>query len=99
MSFIYRFAWAPAKADANRKKHAVSFERACEVFRDPLALTRYDENHSETEERWVSVGRSETGALLVVIHTFEDLGGNEARVRIISARPATANEQRQYEDN
>ena len=96
--FTHRFAWDPAKAAANRRKHGVSFEQATGVFRDPLALSRYDEDHGEGEERWVTLGVNETGSLLVVSHTFEELSEQEARVRLISAREATAHERRQYED-
>jgi len=95
--FVYRFAWDPAKAAANRRKHGVSFEQAAGVFRDPLALSRYDEEQSESEERWLTLGLSENGALLVVSHTFEELSEQEARVRLISAREATAQERQQYE--
>jgi uncharacterized DUF497 family protein len=95
--FVYRFAWDPDKAEANRRTHRVTFEQAATVFRDPLALSRYDEEHSETEERWVSLGQAESGTLLVVVHTFEELAPNEAQVRIISAREATARERQQYE--
>ena len=45
--FVYRFAWDPEKAAANRGKHGVTFEQAATVFRDPLALSLYDEEHSE----------------------------------------------------
>jgi uncharacterized DUF497 family protein len=95
--FVYRFAWDPAKAIANRRKHGVSFEQAAAVFRDPLALSRYDVEHSEAEERWITLGLAETGQLLVVVHTVEEISEQEARVRIISARFATAHERRQYE--
>lgn len=95
--FLYRFAWDFAKAAANRRKHGVSFELAATVFRDPLALSRYDEEHSESEERWLTLGQVENGELLVVSHTFEELSAQEARVRIISARAATAHERQQYE--
>jgi uncharacterized DUF497 family protein len=95
--FTYRFDWDPAKATANRHKHGVSFEQAAGVFRDPLALSRYDEGHSEDEERWLTLGVNEHGVLLVVSHTFEELSAQEARVRLISAREATATERRQYE--
>jgi uncharacterized DUF497 family protein len=55
------------------------------------------EEHSETEERWLTLGEDENGALLVVSHTFEELGDEEALVRVISAREATAHERAQYE--
>jgi uncharacterized DUF497 family protein len=95
--FVYRFAWDPEKAAANSGKHGVTFERAATVFRDPLALSLYDDEHSETEERWLTLGEDENGALLVVSHTFEELGNEEALVRVISAREATAHERAQYE--
>jgi uncharacterized DUF497 family protein len=95
--FVYRFAWDPVKAAANRAKHGIPFEQAATVFRDPLALSRYDEEHSETEERWLTLGEDETGTLLVVSHTFEELSDEEALVRVISAREATAHERAQYE--
>lgn len=75
----------------------MSFELAATVLRDPLALSRYDVEHSEVEERWITLGLAETGQLLVVVHTVEEISEQEARVRIISARFATAHERRQYE--
>ena len=75
----------------------VTFEQAATVFRDPLALSLYDDEHSETEERWLTLGLDESGALLVVSHTFEELGDEEALVRVISAREATTHERAQYE--
>jgi uncharacterized DUF497 family protein len=95
--FVYRFAWDPEKAAANRGKHGVTFEQAATVFRDPLALSLYDEEHSEIEERWLTLGEDENGALLVVSHTFEELSDDEALVRVISAREATTHERTQYE--
>lgn len=96
--FVYRFAWDAVKAAGNARKHGVRFELAATVFRDPLALSRYDEGHSQQEERWVTLGQAESGVLLVVVHTFEQASANEARVRIISARLATAHERRHYEN-
>ena len=95
--FVYRFTWDAAKATSNRRKHQVSFEVASSVFGDPLALSRYDVEHFEGEDRWVTLGQAENAMLLVVVHTFEELNSNEARVRIISARNATARERAQYE--
>jgi uncharacterized DUF497 family protein len=69
---------------------------AATVFRDPLALSRYDADHSEHEERWVMLGQAENGALLVVVHTAEDLSDNAMRMHLISAREATSHERRQY---
>jgi uncharacterized protein len=80
------FDWDPEKALSNRTKHGVSFESAMRVFRDPLATTIFDVQHSEDEERWVTLGESASGALLVVIHTWSPTSAAHARVRIIAAR-------------
>jgi uncharacterized DUF497 family protein len=64
------------------------FEQATGVFRNPLALSRYDEDHGEGEERWLTLGVNETGELLVVSHTSKEFSEQEARVRLIShAKP------------
>lgn len=97
--FVYAFEWDPAKAEENTAKHGVAFELAASVFRDPLTLTVYDEEHSEAEERWATLGRTENGRLLVVIHTFEETGAASATVRIISAREATRRERENYEQS
>jgi uncharacterized DUF497 family protein len=67
------------------------------VFKDPNALSLFDEEHSEEEERWITLGLDEAGALLVISHTFDEEGGNHARVRFISVRKATKNEKKQYQ--
>jgi hypothetical protein len=95
--FDYHFEWDPAKAAGNRRKHGIGFELAATVFRDPLALSRFDEAYSETEERWVTLGQAENGSLLVVVHTFQEVDEHNATVRIVSARLATRHEQRDYE--
>lgn len=94
--FQYTFEWDPRKAATNLHKHGVGFEQATKVFSDPLALSIYDEEHSETEERWITLGRTETGTL-VVVHTHREINDNETLIRIISARKATKHEQQQYE--
>lgn len=99
MAFHYRFAWDPNKAVANRRKHGIGFEQAATVFSDSLALSIYDQEHSEDEERWITLGQSSTGILLVVTHTYQEYSETEAAIRIISARPATKHEQRDYEKN
>jgi uncharacterized protein len=60
-------------------------------------MSRYDVEHIEAEERWVTLGQAENGQLLIVVHTLEELSEQDARVRIISARFATTRERRQYE--
>ena len=94
----YNFEWNPGKAKANVIKHRVNFEQATEVFLDALQLTVFDDEHSKTEERWLTLGRTNNGTLIVVAHTFSE-HEDSARVRIISAREATKHEQRQYEES
>ena len=94
----YDFEWDPAKAKANARKHEVSFERAATVFRDPHLLSIPDDEHSESEERWITLGLDESGILLVLVHTFSKILTDSARIRIISARKATKNETKSYEE-
>ncbi len=93
----YIFEWDPAKAAENVRKHGVTFEEASHVFNDHLAQNRYDNEHSSSEQdRWVTLGRSRR-ELLVVVHTFVE-HMRTVTVRIISARLATRNERRSYEE-
>ena len=78
------------------RKHGVDFNLAATVFRDPFALSVLDEDHLETEERWVTVGESQQDQLLVVVHTARQIG-ERIVAHIISARPATRHERRQFE--
>ena len=87
------FEWNPVKARINEAKHGISFEEAASVFGDPLSLTIMDPSHSVREERFVTVGASHRGQLLVVVHA--DRGD---RIRIISGRKATPQERRAYEE-
>jgi uncharacterized protein len=93
----YDFEWDPKKAKSNVRKHKVSFERAATIFRDPNLLSIPDEEHSRSEERWITMGLDETGILLVLSHKFESLSAEVSRIRIISARKATRKETEQYE--
>lgn len=98
MTPTYHFEWDPRKAAANLRKHGIDFEQAATVFLDPLQLTLFDESHSEAdEERWITLGQAESGTLLVVAHTHRDINDEEVLIRLISARPATLREQRQYQ--
>lgn len=94
----YTFEWDVHKAKSNVKKHRVHFEQAAEVFLDALQLSIMDIEHSEIEERWVTMGKTKSGKLLVVSHTFQE-HKEDATIRIISAREATKHEQRQYEES
>lgn len=95
---MYHFDWDPIKARSNLADHKVSFQLATTVFRDPLAITVYDEGHSEDEERWATLGQAGNGQYLVVIHTFRQTNPNDANIRLISAREATRREIRDYEE-
>ena len=97
--FDYHFEWDATKAASNQRKHGISFDLAATVFRDPLMISIPDEENSESEERWITMGQAENSKLLLVIHTYLEISANAANVRIISARPATKHEQRQYEAN
>lgn len=90
-------AWDPAKAQINLAKHHVSFAEAATVLLDPLALTVPDTDHSQAEERWFTLGLSDTGRLLAVAHTYRSTSPASAAARIFSAREATRSERRQYE--
>ena len=87
------FEWNRAKAAANVRKHGVTFEEATTVFSDPLSLTIEDVPHSRGEERFVTLGQSVQGRLLVVVHTDRKL-----RSRLISARRANRRERSDYEN-
>lgn len=89
----FRFVWDPRKAAANLRKHRVSFTEATTIFFDPLSSTLSDDQHSEVEERLITVGMSRRERLLFVVYTETTSG-----IRIIGARLATATERRQYEE-
>jgi len=89
----YEFEWNPAKAASNLKDHKVSFDEASTVFGDPLAMLMPDPDHSLEEERYLLLGVSLKGRLLVA--SFAE---RPPRTRLISAREATRRERRQYEE-
>jgi uncharacterized DUF497 family protein len=86
------FEWDSEKAEANAQKHGVSFEEASTVFGDPLSVTINDPDHSDDKERFVLMGMSQAGRLLVVVHA-----DREDAIRVISARLAVPRERRAYE--
>ena len=88
------FEWDPKKARLNIKTHGISFDEASTAFRDPLSRTIDDPLHSEGENRFVLMGQSIRGRLLVVAHTERG-----DRIRIFSARLATNKERSKYEEN
>jgi uncharacterized DUF497 family protein len=88
-----RFEWDPAKAEQNLEKHRVSFPEAATEFGDPLLMTYDDPDHSVDEERYITIGHSDAGQLLMVAQT-----DREDSIRIISARRATRRERQSYEE-
>ena len=88
-----RFSWDPRKAGSNLNKHGVTFEEAVTVFGDPLSDTFPDPDHSLEEYRFVIIGSSESGKILVVAHTDDG-----EFVRLISAREVTREERKSYEE-
>ena len=90
---MLEFEWDPDKAATNVAKHGVSFEEAATVFGDPLSLTVYDPDHSQDEDRFITMGTSTDGRLILVSHMDRD-----DRIRIISARVATKRERKAYEN-
>ena len=88
-----KFEWDPHKAASNRLKHGVSFQEAASVLGDPLSITYHDPDHSTTEHRFITVGMSQSGQVLMIAHT--DRGDN---IRIISARRTTRQERKHYEE-
>jgi uncharacterized DUF497 family protein len=89
---MIEFEWDPEKAKTNRLRHRVSFGEAATVLRDPLGITTFDPDHSQDEDRYLTIGMSDRGRALIVAHT--DRG---YRIRIISARELTRAEREQYE--
>jgi len=88
-----KFDWDPRKARGTLRKHGIDFNEASTVLADALSITIPDPNHSEAEERWVTIGLSNRQRLLVVVHTEE-----EETIRLISARTADRLERRKYEE-
>ena len=86
-----QFEWDPIKARRNQDLHGVAFEEAATVMDDERQATRFDEEHSMDEDRFVTIGRSGAGRLLVVVWTPRG-----ESIRLVSSRPATPSERRYY---
>ncbi len=83
---LYQFEWDEAKAAANECKHDVKFELASTIFYDPRLLTVADLEHSQTEERWFSIGIARNGVLLSVVYLWSEIHPAAIKIRLISAR-------------
>jgi uncharacterized protein len=96
MVINYNFEWDHKKARDNFNKHGVAFDEAATVFSDSKALSIFDLDHNESEDRWITMGLSERGRLLIVIHTFREESEDSVTIRIISSRKATKQETTAY---
>lgn len=89
------FKWDTKKAKLNIEKHRISFEEATTVFYDPYAKIGHDPDHSDEEDRFILIGHSQRNNLLFVVHMYKE---SDKIIRIISARKATKNEKRDFEN-
>ncbi|MBA2252967.1 MAG: BrnT family toxin [Nitrospirales bacterium] len=87
------FEWDEEKAKANLKKHRVGFDEAATIFTDPLSITIHDPDHSVHEQRYIDIGSSDQGRVLVVVYTERS-----STIRIVSCRKATPAERKLYEE-
>ena len=90
------FEWDIKKFESNIRKHGVSFNEAATVFKDKFIKSIYDEKHSDVEDRWISLGVSEKGRVLIVCHTYLEVDNSRTIIRIFSARKSTRIELKQY---
>lgn len=88
----YIFEWDSHKAKTNHKKHHVAFETATTVFKDEHAISIFDDEHSDDEERWITLGMDALTRVLVVVHLYFKIENDTCMIRIISARKAVAKE-------
>jgi len=95
----FQFEWDDAKAATNIRKHGVSFEIACTVFRDSRLLTVADLEHNDIEERWFSIGCGSNAVLLAVVYLWFEPDPATTTIRLISARKPTQNEIRHYQES
>lgn len=87
------FEWDEEKAKANLKKHRVDFDEATTVFMDPYSMTIHNPAHSTDEQRYIDIGTSDKGRVLVVVYTERG-----SHIRLISCRMATSSERKLYEE-
>lgn len=92
------FEWDSAKARANIKKHQISFDEAKTIFNDPFLITSFDKEHSDDENRFISIGISRKSRVLIMVHTEREEQIDTVVIRIISCRKATPLERSVYEE-
>ncbi len=88
------FEWDEDKAQENLQKHGIAFEEAKTVFNDPFLITFFDDEHSDAEDRYISIGVASNRKVLLVVHTER----GKFVIRLISCRKATLSERRVYEE-
>jgi uncharacterized DUF497 family protein len=88
--------WDPEKARKNIEKHGISFELASSVFFDPYAITIFDNEHDEKEDRWITMGIANNGQIILLCHLFMEETNESCTIRIFSARKATKSEIKNY---
>jgi uncharacterized protein len=94
----FQFEWDEIKAATNVYRHGVSFELAATIFHDPRLLTVADLEHSETDERWLSLGMASNGSILCIVYLWSESEPVTTKIRLISARKATSAEAVYYEE-
>lgn len=87
------FEWDEEKGKANLKKHGVGLDEATTVFTDPFSMTIHDPEHSADEQRYIDIGSSDKGRVLLVVYTERG-----STIRIVSCRKATPSERKLYEE-
>lgn len=92
-----KFDWDKKKNAANQKKHGISFEEATEVFEDPLHISVMDRRFDYFDERWITLGATKKGTVIVLGHLYYFSESDEETIRIITARKATKKERENYE--
>ena len=90
-----KFVWDPAKEKINIQKHKITFTESCYVFADQYSLTLFDKQHSENEDRWITLGQTPNGKILLAVHTFRKIDDMEV-IKFISSRKATRKEAKGY---
>ena len=92
------FEWDELKAKGNLRKHRVSFLEAKTIFNDPLLVSYPDAEHSSGEDRFLGIGRSANGRILLIVYTERGYEGNALVIRLISCRKATPRERKVYDE-
>lgn len=95
----FEFEWDENKANINLAKHKVSFDEAKTIFSDPFLITFRDTEHSNMEERFISIGTSSKERILLVVHLEKHPRNESILIRIISCRKATSAERKLYEES